>query len=290
MRDMLEIRRRIRAVEQTRKITNAMYLISSAKVKKLVTHMAYNKLYVDNMHSAMQDTLRALEDINHPYLRDRGDKRKAYIVIAGEKGMAGAYNADVLKFALPHVKTGDYLITVGQNAGQFFKKQGVFPDVQIRESAQEPIIREPRHIIQDVFRLYDEDLVDQVYVIYTKFISTVKSFPCMERLLPLATVPATQNTYQQEMLYHPSPREMFHLMVPQYTVGILYGALMQAYAAEHCARMNAMQSATRNADEMLKKFKVQYNLARQAAITQEINEITSAAQALQEKEPEYGQC
>ncbi len=147
---------------------------------------------------------------------------------------------------------------------------------------QDPSLSNARKLAFDIFDLYDDDLTDEVYIIYTSFYGASKNKPVIRRLLPIV-----RGDYEQieahemsDILYEPSAQELFSLLVPQYVIGILFGALVQAYAAEHFARMNAMQSATKNADEMLKKLQTQYNMARQAAITQEISEIAGAAEAL----------
>lgn len=283
MRDIHEIRRRIRAVEQTRKITNATYLISSSRVKRVLPGMDYNKLYLEHLEAAMSNILASSDDFDHPYLRARGMERNTYIVISGDKGMVGSYNSDILKFALPYLKCDGmhYLMTVGVTAERFFLKNGIQPDVKMAGPSHEITLEYARHMTQDIFRLYDLMVIDEVYVIYTQFINSVRSKPCIRRLLPLDTGMANVLEHRHDMVFHPSAHELLDMLVPQYTLGILYGALMNAYASEHCARINAMQSATNNADDIMKDLKLQYNIARQSAITQELTEITAATLALE---------
>lgn len=286
MQNTGEIRSHIRAVEQTRKITNAMYLVSSARMKKVMPHVDYNRRYFRRAQSAMQHILASGGEIEHPYLLDRGSENTTFIVIAGDKGMVGSYNEDVLKFAAQRIKAhpGCHVIAVGISATQYFRHEGIQTDVEIIGASQDPSLHHARRMTNDLFSLYDRKLTDRVYIIYTQFVSTVKWHPYIRRLLPLPSEEWTAQARPEEMIYHPSPQEMFNLLVPQYTIGIVFGALVNSYAAEHCARMNAMQSATRNADELIDRLRAQYNLARQAAITREITEITGAAQALEEGE------
>ncbi len=293
MQDMNEIRHHIRAVEQTRKITSAMHLVSSARMKKVMPHVEYNKRYFQRVRSAMQHILAATEGFQHPYLNDRGSERNTYIVIAGDKGLAGSYNSDVLRFAREHFTSGDnnHLIAVGITAAQYFRKQGIMPDIEIIGVSQDPSLYHARHMTQDIFRFYDEGITDRVFVVFTEFINSVNHRPVIQRLLPVEPgelVEELRAEHRTNMIYHPSPEGMFDLLVPQYTIGILFGALLHGYASEHSARMNAMQNATRNADELLKKLHMSYNMARQNAITQEITEITGTAQAQLAMEGAYG--
>nr|MDD6335081.1 ATP synthase F1 subunit gamma [bacterium] len=283
MQNMNEIRQHIRAIEQTRKITNAMDLVSSSRMKRVMPHVNYNRLYFSRVQAAMEDIIASSQGFHHPYLDDRGDQSVTYIVISGDKGMAGDYNSNILNFAWEHMQGHPTrrLYTVGITATQFFSARGIEPEKQIIGASQDPSLYNARHMTQDIFRLYDAGQTDRVYVIYTAFFGTAKWYPVIHQLLPIPMAGYEQAAGSgTQMIYHPSPEEVFHLLVPQYTIGILFGALVQAYASEHCARMHAMQSATQNADEMLKKLHTQFNIARQAAITQEISEIAGAAQAL----------
>ncbi len=281
MQTVSDIKRHIRAVEQTRKLTNAMHLIASARMRKLMPAVAYNHTYMSHLESAMHHILEDTDTFDLPYLRDRGTAHKTFIVMAGDKGMVGAYNEDVCKFALQEIRQAEsaYLVTVGLAGTQFFLKNGMQPDVEIAGATEDPSLDNARHMTQDMFRLYDQRVVDRVYVIYTDYISAVRRAPVMRQLLPIDVSEFKNVRQKEEMIYHPSPEATFRLLVPQYTLSVLYGALMKSGASELAARMNAMDSATRNADEILGKLSAQFNLARQAAITQEITELMGSAMA-----------
>ena len=284
MTGMSEIKSHISAVEQTRKITGAMHLISSARIQKIGPQMAYNAMYLSRLQSSMRHILASSDTFDHPYMHDRGDHQRIYIVVAGDKGMVGSYNTDILKYALKYVADAPnlYLTTVGMEAARFFEKQGITVDQKILGANQDPSMFYARHMMQDIFRLYDTHGADSVYMIYMDYQNSVSYSPRIQRLLPIDTDIIGGDIMQYRdvgMIYHPSPDAAFRLLAPQFVLGQIHAALMQAYCSEHFARMNAMQSATKNADEILARLRSAYNIARQAQITQEITEITSAAMA-----------
>ena len=213
--------------------------------------------------------------------------RAAFVVIAADKGLCGGYNSAVLKFALEHIKKNQqqYILTVGQEARVFFERKGYMVDVEFLHIAQNPSLYNARNISNDILELYDGGLMDEVYVVYTKFYSAVKQEPTIIKLLPMEVANfeniETEFSYSAEMSFHPTPADVFDRMVPQYIVGLLYGCLVQAYASENSARMTAMENATQNAEEMLNNLSKDYNRARQASITNEIAEIIGALETLQ---------
>ncbi len=286
MQSTNEIREHIGAIEETRKITNAMQLVSTARLKRVMDHIDYNHRYFQRVLAAMRDILSSTETVSHPYLTDRGAKRQSFIVIAADKGLCGNYNASVLELALKQIKNageGASVIAVGIIAKEYLVSHGVIPNAEIMGMVQDPTLHEARTLAYDVFDLYDKNKTDEVYVLYTSFYGKTKNKAIMRRLLPVMKSDydiAEASERARDMSYEPSAQEMFSHLVPQYVIAVLFGALEQSYACEQFARMNAMQSATQNADEMLQKLKLRYNLARQTAITQEIAEISGAAEAL----------
>ncbi|MCR4614704.1 MAG: ATP synthase F1 subunit gamma [Clostridiales bacterium] len=285
MQSANEIKHHIGAVEQTRKITNAMDLISSARMKKVMHHIDYNKIYFSRVQSAMKDILMSPHPVDHPYLRKRKNGKKLYIVVAGDKGMAGSYNSEILEFAYEEIKKqkDPSVITIGLMAGEFFKAKGIHIMKEIFGMSQDPSLYNARKTAYNIIDKYGMEETDEVFIIFTSFDSRMVCTPCIRRLLPIRisdfkNIDLTEP--EHEILYVPSANEVFGMLVPQYLVGMIFGALVQAYAGEHYSRMVAMQSATHNADELLKKLKLEYNMARQASITQEISEITGAAAAL----------
>jgi len=280
-----EIRHHINAVAETRKITNAMQLVATARAKKVIPKMEYNRLYLAQVQSVMKDLLLSPHLADHPYLTWHSHRRRTYIVVSADKGMAGAYNTSLLRFAWEEIQTKVkaredlHLVSVGLMGDAFFRARGFAPDLQLPGVTQDPSLYNARQLAQYALELYDEQETDQVFIVYTPFLGGTAGAPMIHRVLPLRisdflNVDGTEQPH--EILYHPRETEVFNELVPQYLVGYLFGALMHSYASEHTSRMTAMQSATRNADEMLGKLRQEYNLARQAAVTQEIAEISSA--------------
>ena len=280
-----EIRHHIAAVEETRKITNAMQLVATARAKKVIPKMEYNRLFLARVQSVMKDLLLTPHLADHPYLTWHSHQKRTYIVISADKGMAGAYNSSLLHFAWKeisekvHAREDMHLVSVGLMGDAYCRARGVAPDLQMAGVTQDPSLYNARQLAEYVMELYDSKETDQVFIVYTPFANGTAGAPIIHRILPLRISDFADIEGQEtprEILYHPDETQVFNQLVPQFLIGYIFGALMHAYASEHTSRMNAMQSATRNADEMLGKLRQEYNLARQAAVTQEIAEISSA--------------
>ena len=287
MENVSEIRHHIAAVGETRKITNAMELVSSAKMRKFSGYIPYNQQYFEKLQTTMKDILMSSQNISHPYLETHRGHRRAYIVMAGDKGMAGSYNETVLSFAYQEIQRypGSHLATVGVFANDFFRKKGMVPDYEVVGMAQNPSLYNAMELSQAVIDLFDSGQVDEICVIFTLYAVSGKvvNQPIMQRVLPIRltdfqNVPTSHDL--RDAIYTPSPQEVFDQLVPQFITSRVFGALVQAYAAEHFARMNAMQSATKNAEELLKTLNLRLNMARQTKITQEITEIAGGSAAL----------
>lgn len=285
MQGLNEIRHHLQAVSQTRQITNAMYLLSSSRMRKAMTHIEYNREYYHRLRTTIKDILSKTHYVQEKYLHKRNGHRASFVVVASDKGLAGAYNSNVLNFALEKIKQFDqyYIATVGVMATDFFRQHGIDVDIEYLGAAQDPNLDSARDIANNLMRLYDEDLMDEVYLISTQFMNSASHQPRATRFLPLNLEDyddvELEYEYSADMVYEPSPEEVLKTLVPQYAVGLIYDILNQSYASEHSARMNAMKSSMDNADEMIKKLNSQYNRARQFAITQEITEIAGGAQA-----------
>ena len=281
MANKQEIKHHIKAVQQTRKITNAMYLISSAAIKKMMPQVDYNRRYLDHIQAAMRDILANTGGYEHQYLKADYQGLPTYIVITGDKGLAGGYNSEILRFADQEIKEREKvrIISLGNTGTRYYHQTSHELVSATNGSSVAPSLNLARHLSQDIFRDYEAGTTQEIRLIYTQYLNTHTCQPTIKQLLPLNIQDFREEnkSLKTEMIYHPSAAELFKLLVPQYTTGLIYAALMQAYASEHCVRTESMQSATRNADELLKKLNIRYNIARQSAITQELSEINNSA-------------
>jgi F-type H+-transporting ATPase subunit gamma len=283
MQSISDIKRRIHSIQQTRQITKAMYLISTVKLRKALSRYEKNTKYIEKIRATMKDILLHAGEIEHPYLVSRPGERTAFIVIAGDKGLAGAYNHNVLNTALKLIEQTKekYIFTVGHVATQFFNRKGHMVDIEFLHSAQDPQLFNARMIAESLVDLYQQKFIDKIVIIYTHVISTFTQQPRVLPLLPLNLGSfddiESEIQYSGTMLYEPSPDAVFTTLVEQYLIGLVYATLVQSYASEQSARMRAMDSATDNAEEMIEDLNQEFRRARQAAITNEIIEIVSGA-------------
>lgn len=280
MSDTAEIKHRIKSVSDTHQITKAMELISVSKMRKAIEKQAVNKAYFDSVRYTIKDIMRHSSDIRHKYLVHRPNNRTAYIVIAGDKGLAGAFNNNVLNLAWQHMQSRPvhYVVTIGQMARAFFESKGQPIDLEFTHAVTNPTLHDARGIMRDILDLYDRNLMDEVVVVYTRMESTVAQKPELVRLLPIleSDIPSQgESTFTGEILYDPSPKEVLSVLVPQYLVGMIYSVLIHSFASEHAARMMAMSNANKNAEKMLETLNLEYNRSRQSSITTELLDMAS---------------
>lgn len=280
MADVAEIKHRIKSIQDTHQITKAMELVSTAKMRKSMQKHVYSSAYFNSVRYTLKDILHHSTDIRHKYTEHRADERTAYIVIAGDKGLAGAFNNNVLNLAWAHMQTRPvhYVVTIGQMARAFFEAKNQSVDLEFTHAVASPTLHDARGIMRDILDLYDGNLMDEVYVIFTRMVSTSVHEPVMVKLLPIEEKDIgvdVKDTYGGQIGYDPSPEEVLNVLVPQYLVGMIYPALIHSSASEHAARMMAMSNANKNADKMLETLNLEYNRLRQSAITTELLDLSS---------------
>ncbi len=288
MANAREIRSRMKSIQDIMKITNAMYLISSAKLKKARKSLQATHPYFEALQDTIYDILVRVPHVNSVFFRQSGQKKQAeksigYFVITADKGLAGAYNHNVIKKAEEEInKGGDVsLFVVGQVGRQYFIKKGRRVDCEFLYIAQEPTLYRAQSIAETMIDLFTQGHLDEVYVIYTEMITSMKAEVKMVKLLPLEPKKFENRTLgYPHALFDPTPEIVMERLVPNYLKGLLFGVLVESFSSEQNARMTAMEAATKSAKDMLKSLELQYNRARQAAITQEITEVASGAQGL----------
>ena len=267
MANTKEIQKRMKSIQDTMKITSAMYMISSAKLRSAKQKLENTEPYFYALQSAISRLLRHIPDAKSRYFDQREEipddrKRRGYIVITADKGLAGAYNHNVIKMAHELFEQGENnkLFVVGELGRQYFTKEGLEVDTEFKYTVQNPSLHRARVITERILELYNNNELDEVYIIYTKMENSFSMEAEMMKLLPLVK----------------------HV-VPNYVNGFIYGALVESFASEHNSRMMAMQAATDSAKEMLQTLSIEYNRVRQAAITQQITEVIGGAKAQKKK-------
>ena len=289
-----EIQDRMRSIKDILKITNAMYMISSSKLKKSKKMLADTEPYFYTLQSEMSRILRHLPDMNSIYFKTNAEiperKRKAgYIVITADKGLAGSYNHNILKLAEEELeKRDDYkLFVLGELGRHYFEQKGINIDKQFHFVVQDPSLSRARRIAEDLLKLYHENQLDELYIIYTTMVNAMQEEAQVAQLLPLKKtdfkIPVPIDIPLEGLELKPSAEEVMDHIVPNYVVGFVYGALVEAFSCEQNARMMAMEGATNSAKQMLKELDIEYNRARQAAITQEITEVIAGAKSQKKK-------
>lgn len=295
MSNMREIRERIKSINDIMKITNAMYLISSSKLKKAKKDLAATEPYFDKLLYAMRSILsRAPEDIDMRFFDTRteisADKRKkAFIIITADKGMCGSYNHNVIKRAEAEMEQCEYarLFVMGQVGRMYFQRKSrkgeLDVDAEFIQTTQNPTLYRAMKIAVLMMELFEQKKVDDVYIVYTKMLNSMTFEPKVQRLLPLNVnnfVTSEKDvTRHHEATFYPTVEAVMEHLTPNFMKGLIYGAMVESFCSEQQARMSAMDSATTSAKDMLQTLSLQYNRARQAAITQEITEISSGAEA-----------
>lgn len=280
---MKEIKTRIKSVESTKQITKAMELVSSSKFRKAKEKAESARPYFNTLYNTVQDIAKNTSNSKNVFLKERKVNNVCYIVVAGDRGLAGGYNSNILKAVIAHNKlaTGK-IIPVGKKAKESLSKRG-YEVIDYIESVEKCVYEDANRVAQAAMEAYKNGEVDEVNLVYTEFISALSQEPKIVKLLPV-TIDNTNTEKEVKkgkaaVQYLPSADAVLGYVLPKYVSGSVYGAIAESFASEQAARRTAMESATDNANEMISKLELVYNRARQAAVTQEISEIVGGAAA-----------
>ena len=272
-----EIKNRIRSIESTRQITRAMELVAASKLNKARARIEASRPYFRIIYSMLQDIVSKNSDSSLPYLKPvRAEGKSAWIVIAGDRGLAGGYNSSILKSAWAKISTGNAcVLPIGRRAGEYFESRHADILSLSYTEAEKVSVGDCFTMAKQLCRDFMAGEIRSVGIMYTDFVSMLTQRPASIALLPLAR--DDRAAEGQNILYEPSPEEAFEAMIPEYIGGVIYGSLCESRASEQAARRSAMDAATKNAQDMIDTLSLKYNQARQAAITQEITEIVAGS-------------
>ena len=283
MASMRSIKRRKGSIESTQQITKAMKLVSTVKLQRAKGRAEKSKSYFECMYATVKSVLAKTGNINHPYLQAGDSTKKAVIVITSNRGLAGGYNSNVIKL----ITKGDFskadtaLYTVGTKGKDYFSHHGYEVVKDYSDVIEEPVYADAMRISEDLLKAFSDGEVGEIYLAYTAFKNTVSHVPTLLKLLPVDT-DGLEDADEDKALMHfeQDEEEALNLLIPKYVTSLIYGSMVEAVASENGARMQAMDSATSNAEEMIDKLSLQYNRARQGSITQELTEIIAGAEAI----------
>lgn len=285
-----EIKAQIRSISNTQKITNAMEMVAASKMRKAQDRMQATRPYAQNMRKLIANLSAASADFKHPYLQDRPEVRNiGIIVISTDRGLCGGLNVNLFKAALGSIKSyqqqgvGVKIATVGKKASAFFNRTGSVV-AHVDGLGDKPRLHEMLGCITGLLGEYEEGKIDRLLIVKNNFINAMSQQPQIQQLLPAqfedADDAAAAHNHSWDYLYEPNADELLLGILKRYIESQVYQAIVENVACEMSARMIAMKSATDNAGELIKTLNLQYNKARQAAITQELSEIVGGAAAV----------
>ena len=272
-----EIKNRIRSMESTKQITKAMEMVAASKLRKAQTQVLNSRPYFETLYETIHDIANADRDFSSPYLEERPVKKTAFVVIAGDRGLAGGYNSNVLKLAYSQMEGKDVaVLPIGKKSVDFCKSRKLPLLTESYAEAEDLSVGDCFTIAKTLCKQYLAGGIDEILIGYTNFVSVLSQTPAVLQLLPLTADPGSRAGHL-DMLYEPDSESVFATIIPEYIGGVIYGCLCESRASEQAARRTAMDSATQNADEMIADLSLKFNRARQAAITQEITEIVAGS-------------
>ncbi|MFC4736519.1 ATP synthase F1 subunit gamma [Bacillus daqingensis] len=292
MASLKDIKTRIGSTKKTKQITKAMEMVSAAKLNRAQGKAEQFQPYQAKIREVVASIAKGSEDVSHPMLQERQEIRKTgYIVITSDRGLCGAYNSGLLRETYQliqerHSSEEEYgLVVIGKVGRDFFKKRNMPIVQEIVGLADQPEYAEIKNIAETTVQMFTDEVFDEVFIHYNHFISAISQKVTEAKLLPLTSLveeaeePKEESSGRLSYLYEPDAETILEKLLPHYAESLIYGSLLDAKASEFGARMSAMRSATDNADNRISELTLSYNRARQAAITQEINEIVGGAAA-----------
>ncbi|AYB40742.1 ATP synthase F1 subunit gamma [Brevibacillus laterosporus] len=278
-----EVKRRIKSVKNTRQITKAMKMVSTAKLRRAQDQAQAARPYAQKVQDVVASIASGSTSFKHPMLQTRPVKKTGYIVITSDRGLAGGYNGNIIRKVLQaanekHKSKDEYAIfAIGRKGRDFFVKRDYPVIEEVVGMPENPSFSDIKQIAYTAVKLYADEKIDELYLCYNEFESAISQIPQVKRLLPLQSIESDSQSSTVNYDYEPSAEEVLEVLLPKYAETLIYSAVLDAKASEHGARMTSMGNATDNASDIIDRLTLFYNRARQAAITQEISEIVAGA-------------
>jgi F-type H+-transporting ATPase subunit gamma len=284
MPSLLDIRRRIRSVKNTQQLTKAMKTVSAAKLRRAQERVFSARPYADQLKKVLANLTGPVEEISHSLLEVRPERRILFIVVTADRGLCGAFNSNITRTATVFIRdhSGQEInvVAVGRKGRDFFRRRRGPIRAEFVNIFSRLDYGNARDIAANVIQAYSDSEVDAVYILYNEFKSVIQQRIVVEKLLPISRIETETSEPQTDYIFEQPPQEIFNRMLPRYVEIQIYRALLESAAAEHGARMASMDTASRNAGEMIDQLTLNMNRIRQAAITREIIEVVSGAGAL----------
>jgi F-type H+-transporting ATPase subunit gamma len=284
MATLIDLRRRIRSVKNTQQITKAMKMVSAAKLRRAQDRMMASRPYTAKLMEILASLATRANPEDHPLLKVKGDQNVELMVVTADKGLCGSFNANLIKAALHFLdERRNYNLSlhlIGRKGVDYFKKRKYIITHQYTNIFRQVRFEDAKEISEKTIRAYTEGDLDAIYIVYNEFKSMLSQRIILKRLLPLERLPEPTAVQTLDYIYEPDPETIFDKLIPHYLEIQIYQALLESSAAEHAARMAAMEAATDNAKDMIDSLTLKMNKIRQAAITKEIIEVVSGAEGL----------
>lgn len=282
---MREIKRQIKSTQNMKQITKAMEMVAAANLRRAQEAAESARPYSDKMKEVIGSIAAGTKGVKHPMLQVREVKKSGYLVITSDRGLAGGYNANVLRKVMTQIKEkhnspDEYVIfVIGRKGRDFFRRRNIAIVEEVTGLSDSPKFSDIKSIAASAVRNFENGAYDELYLVYNEFVNAITQIPLIKRLLPLEEVKEGSAVSNYE--YEPSAEGVLEVLLPKYAETLIYSALLDGKASEFGARMTAMNNATKNATKMINTYTLIYNRARQASITQEISEIVAGANAAQ---------
>lgn len=281
MAGMKEIKRRIKSIKSTQQITKAMKMVAAAKLRQTQANVFEARPYAEKLTGVL-GRAAAQNDFPHPLLEAREVKKVGYVVVTGDRGLCGGFNANTIRLTENEMKNHSaekVIFAIGKKGRDYFKRRNFNIIEEYINIGDNPIYMQGKELAKRIIALYENGEFDEVYLVYTQFITAMTQRPMSVKILPVEP-PVGEEGTKVDYIYEPSAAGVLNTLLPRYVETLVYRALIESKTSEHGARMTAMSSATDNAADMIAKMTLLFNRARQAAITREISEIVAGANAL----------